>query len=74
MVTISIFLDDVEEIGALELSALDTLFLNQALSNNSTKLRIWITGDVDGQKARVAFRDGLPKLDGKKRLEVIMIQ
>ena len=29
----------VEEIDALDLSALDTLFLNPPLSNNSTKLR-----------------------------------
>jgi hypothetical protein len=58
-------------IGALELlsaslSALDSLFMKQPLSNNSTKLCIHFRGD---EAVRAAVKDGLPKLDGKKRLE-----
>ena len=38
-VTLSVHIADVKDIDTLELSALETLFLNQPLSNNSTKLR-----------------------------------
>jgi hypothetical protein len=47
------------------LSALDSLFMNGPLSNNSTKLCLVI----DDEEVRAALKDRLPKLDGKKRLE-----
>ena len=46
-VTMTIFPHNTEQINALELSALDTLFLSQPLSHNSTKLCFSICGDVD---------------------------
>jgi hypothetical protein len=57
--------------GALEqlsasLSALDALFMKQPLSTNSTKLCFRI--DNNHEVVRAAVEDGLPKLDGKKRL------
>ena len=70
-VTFTILLGHVDEIDALELSALDTLFLNQPLSNNSTKLRFIIcaSGSADREVVEAALKDGLPKLDENKRLE-----
>ena len=74
-VTISIELDHLENIDALELSALDALFFNQPLSNNSTKLRFrvdaWQSSNVDRKAILAALKDGLPKLDGMKRLEFV---
>jgi hypothetical protein len=67
-VTITIF-DVQEEIDAHELSTLYSLFMTQPLSNNSTKLRFFIRGGVREEGVCAALRDGLPKLDGKKRLE-----
>lgn len=68
-VTITIFLDHVEELSALDLSGLDKLFLNQPLSDNSTKLCFCIRGSVDKKVAFAALKDGLPGLNGKERLE-----
>lgn len=53
------------------LSTLDTLFANQPLSNPSTKLRIIIYGDVDRGVFRAVLKDKLPKLDGRKQLELL---
>ena len=70
-VTITIFLQNAaEQINALELFALDTLFLSQPLSHNSTKLCIRICGDVDMDAARLLFKDSLPGLVEKGRLEL----
>jgi hypothetical protein len=57
------------EVDALELSALESLFMNKPLSNNLTKLRVCIRGDACREILRVALKNGLPKLDGTKRLE-----
>ena len=65
-------LSRVEEIDALELSALDTLFLNQQpLSNNSTKLCfiVYTIGSADRKVLQAALKDRFPKLNEKKRLE-----
>ena len=71
MIYISLY--HVEEIDLLELSALHRLFLNQPLSNNSTKLRFDICCRfVDREAVLAAFRDKLPKLDEKKRLEFVL--
>jgi hypothetical protein len=70
-VTITIFLQNTEQINAIELSALDTLFLSQPLSRNSTKLCISICGDVDMDAARLLFKDTLPGLVEKGRLELL---
>ena len=73
-VTIAIFLGDVKEIEALELSALENLFLKHPLSNNSTKLCFYIiaTSSTDREEVQAALEDRLPKLDGMKRLEFNM--
>jgi hypothetical protein len=74
IVTISFPVDSItERTGALEqfspsLSALDSLFMKQPLS--STQLCFLIDGPEE-EVVRAAFKDGLPKLDGKKRLEFI---
>jgi alpha-N-acetylglucosamine transferase len=65
----SVHHDRVEEIDALELSALDKLFSNQPLSNDSTKLFIEVFGRIDREVAVAAYKDGLSNLDGKKRLK-----
>ena len=66
-VTISIHLDHAEEIDALELSALDALFLNQPLSDDSTKLRFYVCfSGVDRKVVLAALKD-----DGKKRVEFV---
>ena len=79
-VTISIHLGHImievnQVIDALDLFALDTLFLNQPLSNNSTKLRFNVFGCVDSMRKIVlaALKNGCPKLDGKKRLVVFVL-
>jgi len=70
-VTVIIFLRNTEQINALELSALDTLFLSQPLlSHNQTKLCFSICGDVDMDAARSLVKDALPGLVGKGRLEL----
>jgi hypothetical protein len=76
-VAITIFLDHVqkrdhvqEEIDALELSTLDSLFMKPPLSNNSTKLYFFIRGIDDREAVRAALKDGLPKLDGMKRIRI----
>ena len=69
-VTMTIFLRNAEQINALELSALDTLFLSERLSHNSTKLCFNICGDVDMDAARFLIKDTLPGLAGKGRLEL----
>ena len=69
-ITITISFRNTEQINALELSALDTLFLSQPLSHNSTKLCISICGDVDMDAARSLLKDILPGLVGKGRLEL----
>jgi hypothetical protein len=79
-VTITIFVDYImEKTGALEqlsasLSALDSLFMNGPLSNNLTKLCFeflieLVEGNGLEEEVRSAVKDGLPKLDGKKRLK-----
>ena len=68
-VTISVDHDSVEEIEALQLSTLDRLFSNQPLSNDSTKLLIKGFGSMDREVLQAAYKDRLPKLDGKKRLK-----
>ena len=73
-VSIEVNVTHVKDIDALELFALDTLFLNPPLSNNSTKLRFSVccVADhrVDKEGILAALKDGLPKLNGKKRLEL----
>jgi hypothetical protein len=72
-VTITMFADYIiGKTGALEqlsasLSTLDSLFMKQPLSTNSTRLCFRIDG-YDHEAVRDAVKDGLPKLDGKKRL------
>jgi hypothetical protein len=72
-VTITMSADDImEKTGALEhlsasLTALDSLFMNEPLFNNSTKLWFLIDG-VNKVVVRATVKDGLPRLDGKKRL------
>ena len=72
-VSIAVHVTHVKEMDTLELSALDTLFLNPTLSNNSTKLRFSVSciaaHRVNKKVVRAALKNGLPKLDGKKRLE-----
>ena len=69
-VTMIIFLRNTKQINALELSALDTLFMSQPLSHNSTKLCISICGDVDMDAARTLIKDTLPELVREGRLEL----
>jgi hypothetical protein len=64
-------LHSITRTGALEqlsasLSALDAFFMKQPLSTNSTKLCFRI--DKNHEAVRDAVKDGLPRLDGKKRL------
>ena len=72
-VSMEVHITHVKEMDTLELSALDTLFLNPTLSNNSTKLRLSVCciacDRVDREVVLTALKDGLPILDGKKRLE-----
>jgi hypothetical protein len=70
-VTLVIHIGHVKEIEALELSALDNLFLKQPLSNNLTKLcfRIVVSTSTDRESVQAALENRLPKLYEEKRLE-----
>jgi hypothetical protein len=71
IVTITMLLEEVrQKIDILELSTLDSLFTTRPLSKTKTKLRFYICGSLYKEEVRVALKDGLPKLDGKKRLEI----
>ena len=70
-VTIPICYQYIEDIDKLELSTLDTLFSNQPLSKTSTKLRVCTTDGVDREEFRTMVKDRLPRLDGRKQLELV---
>jgi hypothetical protein len=74
--TVFITMSVDDEIGTLEhlpasFSALNSLFMNQPLSNNSTKLCFLIDRGVEDEVlvVRAKLKNGLPKLDGTKRLK-----
>ena len=71
-VTITMYFDHMAELDAFGFSALDTLFLSKALSNNSTKLRICTSDRVDIDEFRAVLIDSLPKLHGRKQLELVL--
>jgi hypothetical protein len=68
-VTITFLLQHVrQKIDLLELSTLDSLFMTRPLSKRSTELRFCICKSLYKEEVRTALKNGLPKLDGKKRL------